>query len=237
MTFKFSKPTGSHKTRINAGLCFDWRKVPKSKLPADAPRKPRLFTHARDGDSFNGIERLQSIEVLYPTNVNQAYLEAICDLENLHTLRLERAINVKDLSPIQRLLKLKQLAVIDATKVADLRWAQPLGHLRSLGLENFKRVEDLEPLAGLTNLEALAVEGSMWTAMRLTSLRPLASLRNLRWLFMTNLRVTDRSLEPLHTLGKLKVLECAKFFPDEQFAQLARALPGLDCNWLDAFRS
>ena len=67
--------------------------------------------------------------------------------------------------------------------------------------------------------------------MRVSSLAPLAHLKRLGSLFLTNLRVADGSLEPLHDLPVLQVLQCADFFRPEEMKALAHAKPGLRCDW------
>ncbi len=73
----------------------------------------------------------------------------------------------------------------------------------------------------------------MWTTMRVASLAPLSRLQDLRWLFLTNCRAVDRSLRPLYSLARLEVLDCAAFFPDEEFVRLRAALPRLRCDWFN----
>jgi hypothetical protein len=113
-----------------------------------------------------------------------------------------------------------------------LNWLPHTASLKALAMENMKRVTDLDPLASLKQLKALAVEGSLWTPMRVASLAPLCALERLEYLFLTNLRVVDKSLRPLHALTRLRALQCANFYPATEFAALANARPTLRCDWL-----
>jgi hypothetical protein len=142
------------------------------------------------------------------------------------------SVTVTDLRPLAALPRLRRLVVKDAPRIEDLEWTRGL-QVESLGLENFKRVTLLDPLAQLTGLRGLAVEGSMWTAMRVASLQPLAGLQALEGLFLTNLRVADRSLRPLHALPELRELQCARWYAEGEFAALAAARPDLRCCWFD----
>jgi len=117
--------------------------------------------------------------------------------------------------------------------VPDLEWVRGMPCLEAIALENLPRVSSLEALAALTGLRALGVEGSMWTSMQVDSLAPLQWLRHLEYLFLTNLRVRDGSLAALHGLASLRVLQCARYFGDNAFAELAAARPELSCRWFD----
>ena len=66
------------------------------------------------------------------------------------------------------------------------------------------------------------------------SLAPLASLRGLRFLHLANLKPKDDSLAPLTKLRDLEELSCAGFYPWQEFARLARALPSTECSWFQA---
>jgi hypothetical protein len=175
---------------------------------------------------------LQRLERLWAYSVNQSFLDEICELRSLQLLCIDR-LGVADPSRLTRLPNLRTLIIIGGTKVESLDWAAELTGLRALAFENFPRVRSLEPLARLEGLRTLAVEGSLWTPMRVESLRPLSSLAGLEYLFLTNLRSKDRSLRALHSLGGLKVLQCASYFAKGELERLRDALPNTHCPWFD----
>ena len=72
----------------------------------------------------------------------------------------------------------------------------------------------------------------MWTSMRVRSLEPLRDLERLEYLFLTNLRVHDGSLHPLHGLRRLRFLQCARYYAQGEFTELAASRPELRGNWL-----
>jgi hypothetical protein len=222
----------SQKDRIDAGLGFEWDILPPvlDKL-SQIPRNATEVRFRRNVKSHCGIAKFGSITKLWAHGVNQDFLLEISRLEKLELLHLEN-VTATELSPLKALTKLQNLSVVGATKVTGLNWLPTTPNLRFLAIENAKMVHDLSPLSELTQLEALGLEGSMWTAMRVSSLAPLSSLTNLRFLFMTNLKAADKSLRPLQELHNLRVMECGNFFGDEQFMFLASALPYLRCQWL-----
>jgi hypothetical protein len=202
---------------------------------ARVPLAVRKLKLIRKGESHRGIGDRIYIKELWAYAVNQDFLDEICRLTALEYLYLG-TVSATDLSGLAKLRGLRVLDIEGATKVPNLEWARRLTRVRSLGLENLKRVRSLKPLASLTQLTALRIEGSMWTAMRVKSLAPLANLRRLEYLFMTNTRVQDGQLTPLHRLPRLNALQCANFFKREQFHNLAMALPNLRCSWFELLR-
>ena len=220
-----------HAERIAAGVGFEWDALPP--VLADVTQADPTATSLRlrrIGKYRPGLSRCRHLTQLWAYGVDAAFLQEVVHLPALRVLHLDD-VSTADLWPLAGLAGLERLTIVGATKVPDLAWTAGLGSLRVLGLEHFKRVSDLSPLAGLAGLEALAVEGSVWTAMRVATLAPLASLHGLESLFLTHLRVADKSLRPLHGLARLRVLHCARFFPDAEFQALAAARPGLDCSW------
>lgn len=220
-----------HAERIAAGVGYEWDRLPAAiDDPTQADVGATQLRLRRIGKLRPGLHRLTGLTQLWAYGVDTAFLEQIAQLPRLRTLHMDQ-VSASDLSPLAALPQLERLTIIGATKVGDLEWLDRLRGLRALGLEHFKRVHDLSPLAALTGLTGLAVEGSVWTAMRVATLAPLAGLQALEGLFLTNLRVEDRSLRPLHGLAKLRVLQCARFFPEGEFRALAAARPGLACSW------
>lgn len=224
-------PSISHQERIDAGLSFVWTSLPaRSNTAADIRPDADAVVMYRIKQSHKGVGRHRHIRHLWAHAVDQAFLEEIAELDALETLYMNR-VNAADLMPLGNLPRLRSLSVVDATKVVDFNWLPQTDSLQSLAVENLKRITDLDALASLTQLKALGVEGSMWTPMRVASLGPLGELKQLQYLFLTNLRVVDKSLKPLHTLAGLRALQCANFFPNAEFAALADVRPQLRCDW------
>jgi hypothetical protein len=222
----------SHRERIAAGVGFEWDRLPPVLVDvAQVPEGTSELRLRRDRRSHHGLRKHGQLRKLWAYGVDQAFLAEIAALPRLELLHLDQ-VAAADLTPLSAMGSLSRLTLVGATKVRDLEWLAGLGGLRTLGLEHLPSVHDLAPLAALPMLTALAVEGSLWKAMRVDSLQPMAGLRDLEALFLTNLRVSDRSLRPLHGLAHLQTLQCARHFPAAEFAALAAARPGLDCGWL-----
>jgi Leucine-rich repeat (LRR) protein len=193
--------------RIDAGLGFEWDRLPAIVTQVtEVPSSTLTLRLRRKDKSHRGVSKLHQLRQVWAYEVDQSFIEELCTLTSLESVYLEH-VTATDLAPLAALTNLPRLIIIGATKIGDLSWVSQLHSLRALALENFKQVGDLRPLASLSGLTALAVEGSIWTAMRIATLQPLANLTQLESLFLTNLRVQDRSLQALHNLRQLRVLQ------------------------------
>ena len=117
---------------------------------------------------------------------------------------------------------------MDARPVADAR--------RAASGKSFSRDGYRDRSRELSQLKTLGLEGGIDRKLELKSLEPLGALANLQYLFLAATRFADKSLAPLHGLKKLRHLSCGAYFPDEEFAALGKALPGLDCSWIEMIR-
>lgn len=221
-----------HGARIEAGIGFEWDRIPRTVTSlAEVDPDATDICFRRERASHRGLHGRGTFRRLWADAVDASFLDEIASMHSLEVLYLQR-VTATSLQSLAALPRLRRLVVKDAPKVENLEWATRLPAIEALGLENLRRVASLEPLANLAGLRALGVEGSMWTAMRVATLQPLSALARMEYLFLTNLRVLDRSLRPLHGLPALRVLQCARFFADAEFAALGTARPGLRCAWL-----
>jgi hypothetical protein len=222
-----------HSERIEAGIGFDWSTVPKVVTTLEGvPDDAQELHFLRERKSHRGFARLQRLKRAWLNGIDAEFLAEIAQVPSLEVLQLSR-VTAADLGPLHRLRRLKRLMVGDAGKIESLHWVAGLPELDALQISNFKRVRDLEPLTALQSLVTLGVEGGMWSPMRPDTLAPLARMPNLRNLFLLSTRVADRSLRPLHALKDLRVLQCTTFYPDDEFRELRRALPKLECSWFE----
>jgi hypothetical protein len=182
--------------------------------------------------NFEALPNRRGLTKLWCFGVDDRRLRILASCESLTQLFMN-GLRVADLSPLARGLKLETLSLDTALKIQSLDWVAAHGDLKRLSITHFRSVTSLGPLAGLTQLQALAVAGSMWTRMTVESLAPLSNLTKLTFLHLTNLKPVDASLEPLHGLTALEELECANFYPMEEFAKLAAALRQTRCDWFE----
>lgn len=223
----------AHDDRLAAGLNFNWPALPPIECSLKAINvNVTELRFRRERSSHRGISRLTKLRSLQAYSVDSEYLEEISNIPDLEHLYISR-ITTEDISPLAKLRKLKQLVIIDGFKVKTLDWTESLQSLQTLGIENFPAIQTLTDLAKLKSLRHLGIEGGMLKPMKVDSLNPLASLSNLECLFLTNLRVLDKQLQPLHELLNLRVLECANFYASGELESLHVKLPHTRCAWFD----
>lgn len=165
----------SHQIRIDAGISFHWNSLPPvhSSL-ADISHDAVSLRFRREDSSFRGISRFIRLRRLWADSVNQKFLDELATIPTLEWLFIDGTTAI-DLTPLHQLRQLRRLVITGGTKIPNMIWLVGLPPLEALAVENFKLVRDLDPIATLANLRTLAIEGSMWTKMRVTSIAPLAA--------------------------------------------------------------
>lgn len=186
---------------------------------------------------FESLREFESLEALWCFGIDQTKLEQISACTSLKELYCEYHLRISDLRCLSRLPDLEVLRLDSCPSIESLAQLGDFTDLNGLGIENFKNVHDVEPLAKLTNLRQLAVEGSIWTRMKIDSLAPLSSLERLEFLGLTSLKVVDESLAPLANLKNLRQLFLTNAYPFEEFARLAAQLPNTECQWFAPYVS
>ena len=219
--------------RIDAKIGFDWDKLPKIQTTIDNKDIPKTeFCFRCENKDYKKISRLGNLTKLWAYRVNQDFLEEISKLNNLEILYINQT-TAKKIESLLKLKKLKSLSIIGGTKFNKINHIGKMTWLEGLDLENFKQISDLKPLSMLVNLKGLAIEGNIWTKMKIKSLSPIRNLTNLKYLFLTNLRSEDKSLKPLSNLYKLIILQCTGRWPKKEYEYLHKKLPELKCDWFD----
>lgn len=179
---------------------------------ADCKTLKSLWCFDIDKTKLNFISACTSLEYLYIDNLKTENIDSLENLTNLKTLGLERC-----------------------SKITSLEFLSKLNPLSGLAIVHFKNVHDLTPLSKLKSLRALAVEGSMWTRMRVQSFKPLESLENLESLSLGNTKAEDESLRPLGNLRNLEELHTANFYSLKEFAWLSQKLKNTECQWFQPY--
>ncbi len=184
--------------------------------------------------SFHVLPRIEGLKRLWCFQIDRDRLAIICESNTLDHLYLD-TVTTRDLSALYALSNLRVLSIETNTKAKTIDALGEMAWLVGLAVVHFKQVRAIEPIRGLKRLESLAVAGSTWTRMTIRSLEPLSGLRSLKYLDLTNLQAEDGSLEPLADLVQLHELECANFYPMEEFARLSGRLKHTRCTWFKPY--
>jgi hypothetical protein len=201
------------------------------------PRDTKRLRLVNKATGFERLREFESLEALWCFGIDQTKLEQISACSSLKELYCEYYLRISDISCLKRLPHLEILRLDSCFNIKSFDQLGEFTHLSGLSLENFKNVHDIKPLAKLTNLRQLAVEGSIWTRMKIDSLAPLSNLEDLEYLGLSSLKVVDESLAPLANLKKLKKLFVANYYPLAEFARLAAKLPNTECTWFAPYMS
>ncbi len=161
----------------------------------------------------------------FSSRVSQPLFDAACSIPNLTGLYVKWSA-IKHLDALRDLSGLRYLHVGSSSQIESVDCLAALTTLKVLHLENLKRIQRLDPLAELSGLEGLALWGGdkPW---KVETLKPLGALDGLRYLFLTGLRPTDASLEPLKQLANLENLRLGRWWPEEKVIELQTANLGL----------
>jgi hypothetical protein len=208
---------------------YEWPII--SRDLATVPRNATKVKLVIKAVGYELLREFESLESLWCYGIDQRKLEQIVSRVSLRELYLDWYLRITDVGPLKKLTQLKVLRFDSCSNIKSLEQVGELDNLVGLAIENFKNVHNIKPLSNLTNLKDLAVEGSIWTRMKIESLAPLTNLTTLEFLGLTSLKVLDESLEPLANLKNLKRLNLANAYPFEEFARLAARLPGTECQW------
>jgi hypothetical protein len=184
---------------------------------------------------FEKLKTFAELEALWCFGIDRKKLGYISQCSSLRCLYLDYNLRTDDIGCLLQLPNLRVLTLDSCSKFTSLEQLADFTNLTGLSVTNFKNVHEIEPLANLNTLRELAVDGGMWTRMKIQSLAPLANLRQLEYLSLTNTKVLDESLEPLGELTNLKQLTIANFYPFEEFAKLSTRLVKTKCQWFAPF--
>ena len=140
--------------------CF---KIDARSLAAicDCPSLESLYIDGVNTGDLRPLKRLVALKILNLEGCSKvSSFDAIAELDTLEGLAITHFKNVRDLSPLSRLTRLRALAVAGSIwttmRVETLRPLAALHQLEFLHLTNIKPDDgSLEPLANLTRLRAL----------------------------------------------------------------------------------
>ena len=184
--------------------------------------KPRLYL---DGalHYLSDLKSPISGETCLVYGSNPKSLPKICELVEVADLRLA-ATHCADLSPLQRIRRLRNLQIRWNTKLIDLEAIGCLANLELLVLQSTQKITDIAPLGKLKHLEILEIDSGMWNVIKLKSLDPLNELPKLEELYLCGIRSSKNGLKPLAKCHSLRYLALPNKFPMEDYAFLSASL-------------
>jgi hypothetical protein len=133
-------------------------------------------------------------------------------------------LTITKMDGIERLQTVSDLSLEWATKIVSISPIFDMLPLRNLEVIDFSRLAHFEGIAKLRNLVSFRASGGVWNQLRVSSVRPLVGLRSLKSLTLQNIRIADDDITVLAELPQLTHLLLSNQFDRAQFAFLAKRL-------------
>ena len=207
-----------------------------ASLLAEVPLTATDIVVAKNAEDIDRLPAFRCLTSLWINGVSEAAVNVVASLTSLRHLVIWN-LRAADLRLVSGLRNLERLAIVHSAKVRSLSGLEALTSLRELITFGSCNFASLEEIGCLSALDTLCLEGGFSKPLRVTSLSPLAGLTQLRRLRLASIRVEDKSLRPLHGLAALRDVFVAKMFPAAELRALAKALPEVQGEYVDEFRT
>jgi hypothetical protein len=199
----------------------------------DVPEDVQVVHVTRSTQRLDLLPGFRNLRVLYAHDMDNPSFHAICSAVQI--VHLDANIfGVTSIDELSRLTNLCKLELEGNTKISSIACIGVMKKLQSLSFNNCPVTIDLDALSACKELKYLSLSSRYAKAMKIASLAPLSALDKLERIALVNVRVGDKKLTPLHALIKLTQLELPIFFPNGEFAALAKALPNARGRWIDS---
>lgn len=195
----------------------------------------RVLTISKHDENWKEVFNCPNLEELTLDDPTKEQVEAIKELTQLKRLRLS-FFRAKDIEFIGSLENLEEVAFEYVSGFSDLSPMQKLKKLRSLHLENLRKVSNFDGLKGIDCLQYLHIDGTLDWSQPIDHFSFLEGLPNLEVLslgFVTN-KTEFPALLSILTLKKLRRLRIGMAtFPTKEYAFLNSALPNVIKGYTD----
>jgi len=149
----------------------------------DCPNIEELTLHDPGKEQVEKIQQLKSLKRLRVTFFRAKDIEFIGNLYNLEEVILEYVSGFSDLSPLQKLTKLRSLHLENLRRVSNFDGLKDINSLRYLHLDGTldwnQPIEDFNFLAGLSNLEVFSL-GFVTSKAEFPAFLPIINLKKIK---------------------------------------------------------
>jgi len=194
----------------------------------------KILTVSKDHANWTQVFECPNIEELTLHDPSKEQVEKIQQLKSLKRLRVT-FFRAKDIEFVGNLYNLEEVILEYVSGFSDLSPLQKLTKLRSLHLENLRRVSNFDGLKGINSLRYLHIDGTLDWNQPIDDFTFLAGLPNIEVL---SLRFIKNKTEfpaflPLLSLKKLRKIKIGRStFKTNEYAFLQVALPTVEgCSW------
>jgi len=194
----------------------------------------KILTISKDHLHWKQVFECPNIEELTLHNPSNDQVDSIQNLISLKRLRIT-FFRAKNLEFIEKLLNLEEIVFEYVSGFSDLSPLQKLPKLKSLHLENLRRVSNFNGLKGINSLKYLNIDGTVDWKQPIEDFTFLTGLPNIEVfsLGFVTCKADYPILLPLITVKKLKKIHIGRAtFKTNEYAFLQAALPDVEgCSW------
>jgi hypothetical protein len=149
----------------------------------DCPNIEELTLHNPSTEQVDKIQQLQSLKRLRVTFFRAKNIEFVEALNNLEEIVFEYVSGFSDLSPLQKLTKLRSLHLENLRRVSNFNGLKGINTLKYLHIDGTldwnQPIEDFTFLSGLPNLEVFSLR-FVTSQVEFPAFLPIITLKNLR---------------------------------------------------------
>ena len=189
----------------------------------------KIITISRDDKYWKQVYELPYLEELTLHQPSKEQLEAVGNLPQIQRLRITHA-KPNNIDFITNLINLKECVLEYVSGFSDLSPFNKLKKLKSLHFENLRGVNDFSGLSGIDSLKYLLIDGTLdWNQpiKDFIFLEGLQSLEVFALRFITN-KTDFPAFLPILKLKKLKRIKIGRATLDtKEYAFLETALPNV----------
>ncbi len=193
-----------------------------------------IITIGKDDENWERIFTLPNIDEVTLHEPSKEQLEGVSQLKNIKRLRITHA-RPKNIEFISSLLNIEELVLEYVSGFSDLSPLQKLLKLKSLHIENLRRVNDFSGLMGISSLRYLRIDGTLDWKQPIEDFEFLKELPNLEVLSFGQIinKTSYPALLPALYLKKLKKIKIGNnMLAAKEYALLSVIFHGVNgANW------
>lgn len=183
------------------------------------------------------LPKLSSVKhIFFYSRINQKILDSVSKMEQLESVFIKWSGNsIKSYQSLEKLKSIKRLYLGNSTTLEELSFLNALDKLAWIEIHEQKNLKSLEGFENLKNLQGFIMSGGIHGKQKIESLEPLKGLIQLKYLGIASTYVESENLNPISGMINLEYLDLPIYYPMEEFAHIANALPNCD-HGLKAYR-